>query len=302
MILCAVFSIGTILPVHAGEKDTGPVPEEYTGILREEPENEYPEQPETEPSEEPEEEIIPEYENEVFSGIPLLVSYIKENGMASEDGSCLYVYDLSSSLREILLAYYPGNHSLKLLAGSRAEIYDGTSVTEACAVTFDTGTGESRSVSCLYMDGTSASEADSTYEYREFDSTSYSFDTALFFTDRDGNVQDEKRNAELNRILRNALDELGAYLVRTAEETGVLSLAEIGLPAYTDERMKELSTFVTRMYRNVLSREPDREGYIRWVKGLYEGTICPREAVYGFFFSEEYTQEENDPILWMRML
>ena len=47
--------------------------------------------------------------------------------------------------------------------------------------------------------------------------------------------------------------------------------------------------FVYRMYRTVLGREPDKDGFSSWVKTLDEGIATAADLVYGFFNSNEYT-------------
>lgn len=47
--------------------------------------------------------------------------------------------------------------------------------------------------------------------------------------------------------------------------------------------------FVYRMYKTVLGREPDPEGFNAWVKSLDDGTATAADLVYGFFNSGEYT-------------
>ena len=45
--------------------------------------------------------------------------------------------------------------------------------------------------------------------------------------------------------------------------------------------------FVTRLYQNILNRDPDKAGLNYWVKGLKSGKITGSEALTGFFTSNE---------------
>ncbi len=46
--------------------------------------------------------------------------------------------------------------------------------------------------------------------------------------------------------------------------------------------------FVYRMYKTVLGREPDPDGFNYWVKTLEDGTNAAADLIYGFFNSQEY--------------
>ena len=50
---------------------------------------------------------------------------------------------------------------------------------------------------------------------------------------------------------------------------------------------KNLNGFVTRLYQNVLNRNPDKNGLSYWVNGLQSGKITGSEALTGFFTSNE---------------
>lgn len=53
-----------------------------------------------------------------------------------------------------------------------------------------------------------------------------------------------------------------------------------------------VTKFVVRCYRLCLDREPDENGLNQWCSQILEGNNTPKEAVYGFVFSEEY-QSKN---------
>ncbi len=48
-----------------------------------------------------------------------------------------------------------------------------------------------------------------------------------------------------------------------------------------------LAGFVTRLYRQALSREPDKAGHADWVRWLQDGTVDAKSCASGFIFSKE---------------
>lgn len=59
-----------------------------------------------------------------------------------------------------------------------------------------------------------------------------------------------------------------------------------GTPESTVD-LKQIEAFVTRVYRNVLGRDPDTKGFNDWVQALATGQQTGAGVVEGFFFSDE---------------
>lgn len=59
-----------------------------------------------------------------------------------------------------------------------------------------------------------------------------------------------------------------------------------GTPESTVD-LEQIEAFVTRVYRNVLGREPDSKGFNDWVQALATGQQDGAGVVEGFFFSDE---------------
>ena len=53
------------------------------------------------------------------------------------------------------------------------------------------------------------------------------------------------------------------------------------------------SEFVTRMYTEILGREPDEEGFEYWKNGLTDGSMTAADVISGFFHSAEYLVSSN---------
>lgn len=59
--------------------------------------------------------------------------------------------------------------------------------------------------------------------------------------------------------------------------------------------IEQIKAFVTRVYKNVLLRDPDPEGFENWVNALASGQQTGAGVVEGFFFSDEF-EKKNLPI------
>ena len=74
-------------------------------------------------------------------------------------------------------------------------------------------------------------------------------------------------------------------------EDEMFARCTITLPGKTapepDARTKQITAFVTRLYKLCLNRDPDQGGLDYWVNYLKTGQKTAAEVVYGFFFSDE---------------
>ena len=60
--------------------------------------------------------------------------------------------------------------------------------------------------------------------------------------------------------------------------------------------------FVTRLYKNVLGRTPDKNGFNAWVNVLTKGTNGGEEVAKGFIFSDEYMKQNTGSDVFVEML
>lgn len=84
-------------------------------------------------------------------------------------------------------------------------------------------------------------------------------------------------------------DVNGATVVREVPGTLSQNLPEAALQSGKDISGEQtVEGFVYRMYKVVLGREPDPEGFASWVRDLYSGKRTAADIVSGFFNSNEY--------------
>ena len=88
-----------------------------------------------------------------------------------------------------------------------------------------------------------------------------------------------------NNFLRKGIALLDNYMVSMALETKVLSLDELGFMGIG--YLKNIRSFVNRLYTLCLDRQADRGGLVSWVMKLYKKQITAAECVRGFFMSAE---------------
>ena len=64
----------------------------------------------------------------------------------------------------------------------------------------------------------------------------------------------------------------------------------------------DVASFVRDLYVNVLGRDPDPEGYNRWISGLSDRSLEGAKVAYGFIFSDEYTSRNTTDEEYVNML
>lgn len=57
--------------------------------------------------------------------------------------------------------------------------------------------------------------------------------------------------------------------------------------------MEKITAFVTRLYKNVLGRNPDQHGLNEWVESLAKGERTGADVAGGFFFSDEFREKKE---------
>lgn len=59
---------------------------------------------------------------------------------------------------------------------------------------------------------------------------------------------------------------------------------------------EKITAFVTRLYKNVLGRDPDQKGLNEWVESLAKGERTGADVAGGFFFSPEFIQKKENEL------
>lgn len=93
---------------------------------------------------------------------------------------------------------------------------------------------------------------------------------------------DPALQAEIDALLNSlAAEEEAAAQTYNADSVATYD-------ANLDSYSKNLEGFVTRMYKLVLNRDPDKAGFNDWVSKLRSGAAKGADIVFGFFASNEY--------------
>ena len=73
-------------------------------------------------------------------------------------------------------------------------------------------------------------------------------------------------------------------------------------PAVNTRASSMTEQFVTRLYRNVMEREPDTDGLNYWTAGLTNGSATAAEVSEKFILSEEFTKKNLSPDAYIEIL
>jgi GH24 family phage-related lysozyme (muramidase) len=103
------------------------------------------------------------------------------------------------------------------------------------------------------------------------------------------NYTDEQIRDAFTGWNRSGGQEL-AGLTRRRNEEADMFLSDRSRPDIDEEKLRE---FISRLYRNFLSREPDGGGLESWTAALREGRTTGSKVVYGFVYSKEF---QNNPL------
>ena len=275
VLLTAVLA-GAVCPseIRAYDEESGNIPEDYRNMIEDDHKHTYEEDVQIDMLD-PDGEFHPEDH---------IISYIERHGGISEDGQYFFLYDLSEGA-EILLVYEPDSGIVKMLTGKRENTPDGDTVTEACTVSWKTGTEDTGEAQCLWKETESH-----TYITADFDRTIYRKGDRVRFLDESGEPADPVRISELNDLLADTLEILDRYIYSVSEETLVLSLDELGFAYSGNPDIKKIQDCVEHLYRECLDREADREGYVYWVRQLYNGDTSVKDVLQFFVTCQEFRQ------------
>lgn len=103
------------------------------------------------------------------------------------------------------------------------------------------------------------------------------------------NYTDEQIRDAFTGWNRSGGQEL-AGLTRRRNEEADMFLSDRSCPDIDEEKLRE---FISRLYRNFLSRDPDGGGLESWTAALREGRTTGSKVVYGFVYSKEF---QNNPL------
>ena len=90
-------------------------------------------------------------------------------------------------------------------------------------------------------------------------------------------------------IIEEVVEEINIEEVKVVEEVVNEEAKMVLTSKKTTPSAKNvgINGFVTRLYRNVLDREPDNKGFKYWANGIKNKSITGSSAVKGFFLSKE---------------
>lgn len=74
------------------------------------------------------------------------------------------------------------------------------------------------------------------------------------------------------------------------------------LEVYSEEQIKAVNDFVTRLYVKVLGRQPEQDGQAYWVSALLNRSQSGAQVGRGFVFSEEYKNKNTSDSDFIEML
>ena len=277
--MIAVLVYSTAFPIAAKDEPSPPVPEEYQELTDPVP-------PTSTPS--PHTDEIPVS----VRPIDKLIDYIQKNGIASEDGKSLYLYDILSAPSEILLTYYPDTDTIQYLSGRRIAEEDGTEVTKACSITYHITEDTNEPAACIYR--YNDAEDHVVYYADAFDLHEWHITDSLRFHDENNIVQKALFTRDLNNTLRESIEALNAWMLTTAPQTDVLSLNELGFIYYADASQKAIEDFVEHSYSTCFDRSADRDGLLYWISYLYTQQTTPQDLLSIFLQSPEYIERSQN--------
>ena len=97
----------------------------------------------------------------------------------------------------------------------------------------------------------------------------------------------------------------GKYSVQASVQETTKYMAQKVKADYTIEYNDHyfgVEGFVTRLYSVALGREPEQEGYTKWVNGMKSKEYTPEFVSYGFIFSKEFTNKKYDNATFLKIM
>ena len=97
----------------------------------------------------------------------------------------------------------------------------------------------------------------------------------------------------------------GKYSVQASVQETTKYMAQKVKADYTIEYNDHyfgVEGFVTRLYSVALGREPEQEGYTKWVNGMKSKEYTPEFVSYGFIFSKEFINKKYDNATFLKIM